>query len=231
MTLRLHDTETRDVREFTPLVPGQVSIYLCGATVQAPPHIGHLRAALLRHRPPLARSRGYAVTFVRNVTDIDDKIIRKAAEQGVETWRVAQANEYAFQQAYRLLGCEDPSVEPRATGHIPEMVAMMHRLIDDGHAYAAGGDVYFRVRSLPEYGALAHFSVDDLEEQPVDDVAPTHAQGGPARLRAVEGLEAGRAVLGHARGAPAAPAGTWSARRWRTATWARTSTSTAAAST
>lgn len=174
MTLRLYDTAARATREFVPVTPGKVSIYLCGATVQAPPHIGHIRSGVsfdiarrwLEHR-------GYAVTFVRNVTDIDDKIIRKAAEQGVETWRVAQANEYAFQLAYRLLGCEDPSVEPRATGHIPEMIAMMRKLIDDGHAYAAGGDVYFRVRSLPAYGALAHFSVDDLEEQPVDDVAPT----------------------------------------------------------
>ncbi|WP_194915922.1 cysteine--tRNA ligase [Catenulispora rubra] len=174
MTLRLYDTAARATREFVPVTPGKVSIYLCGATVQAPPHIGHIRSGVsfdiarrwLEHR-------GYAVTFVRNVTDIDDKIIRKAAEQGVETWRVAQANEYAFQQAYRVLGCEDPSVEPRATGHIPEMIAMMQALIDNGHAYAAGGDVYFRVRSFPEYGALAHFSVDDLEEQPVDDVAPT----------------------------------------------------------
>jgi cysteinyl-tRNA synthetase len=174
MTLRLYDTAARATREFVPVTPGKVSIYLCGATVQAPPHIGHIRSGVsfdiarrwLEHR-------GYAVTFVRNVTDIDDKIIRKAAEQGVETWRVAQANEYAFQQAYRVLGCQDPSVEPRATGHIPEMIAMMQALIDNGHAYAAGGDVYFRVRSFPEYGALAHFSVDDLEEQPVDDVAPT----------------------------------------------------------
>ena len=174
MTLRLYDTAARATREFVPVTPGKVSIYLCGATVQAPPHIGHIRSGVSFD---IARRwleyRGYAVTFVRNVTDIDDKIIRKAAEQGVETWRVAQANEYAFQQAYRLLGCEDPAVEPRATGHIPEMVAMMRKLIDDGFAYAAGGDVYFRVRSFPGYGALAHFSVDDLEEQPVDDVAPT----------------------------------------------------------
>ncbi|MEY9925962.1 cysteinyl-tRNA synthetase [Catenulispora sp. GP43] len=174
MTLRLYDTAARATREFVPVTPGKVSIYLCGATVQAPPHIGHVRSQLSFD---IVRRwfeyRGYDVTFVRNVTDIDDKIIRKAAEQGVETWRVAQANEYAFQDAYRLLGCEDPSVEPRATGHIPEMIAMMRKLIDDGHAYAAGGDVYFRVRSFPEYGALAHFSVDDLEEQPLDDVAPT----------------------------------------------------------
>ena len=174
MTLRLYDTAARATREFVPVTPGKVSIYLCGATVQAPPHIGHVRSQLSFD---IVRRwfeyRGYDVTFVRNVTDIDDKIIRRAAEEGVEAWRVAQRNEYAFQSAYRLLGCIDPSVEPRATGHIPEMVAMMRKLIDDGHAYAAGGDVYFRVRSLPEYGALAHFSVENLEEQPLDDVAPT----------------------------------------------------------
>jgi cysteinyl-tRNA synthetase len=174
MTLRLYDTAARATREFVPVTPGKVSLYLCGATVQSPPHIGHIRSGVSFD---IARRwleyRGYAVTFVRNVTDIDDKIIRKAAEQGVETWRVAQANEYAFQLAYRLLGCEDPSVEPRATGHIPDMIAMMQKLVDDGYAYAAGGDVYFRVRSLPEYGALAHFSVDDLEEQQADDIAPT----------------------------------------------------------
>ncbi|WP_194897922.1 cysteine--tRNA ligase [Catenulispora pinisilvae] len=178
MTLRLYDTAARATREFVPVTPGKVSIYLCGATVQAPPHIGHVRSNLSFD---IVRRwfeyRGYDVTFVRNVTDIDDKIIRKAAEQDVETWRVAQANEYAFQDAYRLLGCEDPSVEPRATGHIPEMIAMMRTLIDNGHAYAAGGDVYFRVRSLPEYGALAHFNVNNLEEQPLDDVAPeTHKE-------------------------------------------------------
>jgi len=174
MTLRLYDTAARATREFVPVTPGKVSIYLCGATVQAPPHIGHVRSGvsfdIVRR---WLEYRGHEVTLLRNITDIDDKIIRRAAEEGVETWRVAQRNEYAFQNAYRLLGCQDPAVEPRATGHVPEMVAMMRKLIDDGHAYAAGGDVYFRVRSLPGYGALAHFSVDDLEEQPLDDVAPT----------------------------------------------------------
>ena len=100
MTLRLYDTAARTTREFVPVTPGKVSIYLCGATVQAPPHIGHVRSQLsfdIVRR--WFQYRGYEVTFVRNVTDIDDKIIRKAAAQGVETWRVAQANEYAFQQA------------------------------------------------------------------------------------------------------------------------------------
>jgi cysteinyl-tRNA synthetase len=178
MTLRLHDTAARATREFVPVTPGKVSIYLCGATVQAPPHIGHIRSGVSFD---IARRwfeyRGYEVTFCRNVTDIDDKIINRAAEEGVETWRVAQRNEYAFQNAYRLLGCEDPTVEPRATGHIPEMVEMMRELIDRGHAYAAGGDVYFRVRSFPEYGSLSGRRIDDMKIGDADDLSPvTHKE-------------------------------------------------------
>ena len=178
MTLRLYDTATRATREFVPVTPGKVSIYLCGATVQAPPHIGHIRSGV---NFDVARRwfgyRGYEVTFCRNVTDIDDKIINKAAAEGVETWRVAQRNEFAFQNAYRLLGCADPEIEPRATGHIPEMVALMSDLIERGHAYAAGGDVYFRVRSFPEYGALSRRNTDDEWAAPPEDMAPvTHKE-------------------------------------------------------
>ena len=177
MTLRLYDTAARATREFVPVTPGKVSIYLCGATVQAPPHIGHIRSGVSFD---IARRwfeyRGYEVTFCRNVTDVDDKIIKRALEEGVETWRVAQRNEFAFQNAYRVLGCQDPSVEPRATGHIPEMVEMIRTLIERGHAYAAGGDVYFRVRSDPEYGALSGRNLDDAwskgEREPADDMAP-----------------------------------------------------------
>jgi cysteinyl-tRNA synthetase len=156
VTFRLHDTATRSVREFTPLVPGQVSLYLCGATVQAPPHIGHIRSGvtfdiLVRW---LAAS-GYQVTFCRNVTDIDDKILRVAADAGVPWWLIAQRNERAFARAYEALGCVLPDVEPRATGHVPEMIVLMRRLIDSGHAYPAGGDVYFDVASYPQYGALS----------------------------------------------------------------------------
>src|SRR6201995_5020599 len=119
VTLRLHDTATREIREFTPLVPGQVSLYVCGATVQAPPHIGHLRAALafdilVRWLEP----SGYRVTFCRNVTDIDDKIIRVAAQDGEPWWAVSERNQRAFTQAYDALGCRPPTVEPRATGHV-----------------------------------------------------------------------------------------------------------------
>ncbi|MGH3343284.1 MAG: cysteine--tRNA ligase [Carbonactinosporaceae bacterium] len=156
MSLRLYDTSTRSVREFVPLAEGKVTIYLCGATVQAPPHIGHIRSGVdfdvlyrwLAHR-------GYDVTLCRNVTDIDDKIISRAAVEGVPWWQVAQRNERAFADAYRLLGCLPPTVEPRATGHIPEMLALIGRLIERGHAYPSDGDVYFDVRSYPDYGALS----------------------------------------------------------------------------
>ena len=156
MTLRLYDTAAREVREFSPLVQGKASLYLCGATVQAPPHIGHIRSGvsfdiLVRW----LKASGYQVTFCRNVTDIDDKILRVAATEGVPWWAVAQRNERAFTRAYDVLGCLPPDVEPRATGHVPEMIALMRRLIEAGHAYAAGGDVYFDVSSYPAYGALS----------------------------------------------------------------------------
>ncbi len=156
MTLRLHDTATRSVREFSPLQPGKVSLYLCGATVQAPPHIGHIKSGinfdiLVRWM----RASGYDVTYCRNVTDIDDKILRTAEQEGTQWWSVAERNQRAFTRAYDALGCEPPDVEPRATGHVPEMIVLMQRLIDSGHAYAAEGHVYFDVRSLPDYGSLS----------------------------------------------------------------------------
>jgi cysteinyl-tRNA synthetase len=154
--LRLHDTAARTVREFAPVAPGKVSLYLCGATVQAVPHIGHLRSGVCFDI--LVRwltASGYQVTFCRNVTDIDDKILAVARQEGVPWWAVAERNQRAFTHAYDTLGCLSPDVEPRATGHVPEMIALIRRLIERGHAYAAGGDVYFDVRSYPEYGALS----------------------------------------------------------------------------
>ena len=164
MSLRLYDTATRAVREFTPVEPGRVAIYLCGATVQGPPHIGHIRSGLdfdiLRRW--LTRS-GCAVTLVRNVTDIDDKIIARAADEDVPFWVVATRNELAFNWAYDVLGCLPPSGAPRATGSVPEMITLMRRLIDGGHAYAADGDVYFDVRSWPDYGALSGQRLDHMQ--------------------------------------------------------------------
>src|ERR1700689_1988101 len=173
MTLRLHDTAARAVREFTPVTPGKASLYLCGATVQAPPHIGHIRSGvnfdiLVRW---LAAS-GYQVTFCRNVTDIDDKILRTAATEGVAWWAVAERNQRAFTRAYEALGCSPPDVEPRATGHVPEMIVLMRRLIESGHAYAAGGDVYLDVRSYPEYGELSGQRLEHMRA--AEDVDESH---------------------------------------------------------
>jgi len=168
VTLRLYDTATRTVRPFEPIEPGKASIYLCGATVQGEPHLGHLRSGLdfdILWRW-LAHS-GYQVTMVRNVTDIDDKILAKAAEAGVPWWAHAARYEQAFRDGYALLGCLPPTIEPRATGHIPEMITLMQRLISDGHAYAADGDVYFDVRSFPAYGQLSGQRVDEM--QPAGD--------------------------------------------------------------
>ena len=169
--LRLHDTATRSLRAFEPLVPGQAGIYLCGATVQAPPHVGHVRSQVAFDvlRRWLERS-GYDVTFVRNVTDIDDKILKRGADEGVPFWAVAARNERAFEHAYQLLGCLPPTVVPRATGHVTEMVELMERLIDRDAAYAAGGDVYFDVRSYADYGALSGQRLDDVQPAADTDV-------------------------------------------------------------
>ncbi|SCX39233.1 cysteinyl-tRNA synthetase [Klenkia marina] len=168
MSLRLYDTAARAVRDFTPLRAGEVSMYVCGLTVQGPPHIGHVRAALAFDvlRRWLTHG-GLDVTFVRNVTDVDDKILAKAAANGVEWWDWAYRNELACTRAYQVLGTLPPTYEPRATGHVPEMVEMIARLVERGHAYAAGGDVYFDVRSWPAYGELTGQKVEDL--QPAGD--------------------------------------------------------------
>ena len=167
MTLRLHDTATRTVRDFVPIEPGKVGIYLCGATVQAPPHVGHIRSGVsfdvLRR---WLEARGYAVTFVRNVTDIDDKIIHNAHHEDTDYWVVAMRNERKFNEAYAVLGCLPPTYEPRATGHIPEMVTLMQRLIDLGYGYAMNGDVYFDVRRFEGYGTLSGQRIDDMLASP-----------------------------------------------------------------
>jgi cysteinyl-tRNA synthetase len=171
VSLRLHDTATRSTREFVPLEAGRVSVYVCGATVQAAPHIGHIRSGvsfdILRR---WLTASGYDVTFLRNVTDIDDKILAKAAEESRPWWAVAAHYERDFAEAYAVLGCLPPTLEPRATGHVPAMIALMQRLIDAGHAYASDGDVYFDVASFPEYGALSGQRIADM--QPAEDADP-----------------------------------------------------------
>jgi cysteinyl-tRNA synthetase len=161
--LRLYDTRCRRLRALEPLVPGQVSIYVCGPTVQAPPHVGHTRSAVVFDvlRRWLLAS-GHAVTFVRNVTDVDDKILRAASLAGEPWWALAERNARAFTAAYDALNVLPPTVEPRATGHVPEMIGLLRRLVERGHAYAAGGDVYFAVRTFPAYGGLSGQQVDAL---------------------------------------------------------------------
>ncbi len=165
MTLRLYDTAARALRDFTPVEPGRASVYLCGATVQGVPHIGHVRSGIAFDilRRWLTHG-GLDVLFVRNVTDIDDKILTKAADAGRPWWEWATTHERAFTLAYHQLGVLPPSAEPRATGFVTEMVAYMERLVERGHAYASHGDVYFDVRSLPGYGALSGHRLDDVHQ-------------------------------------------------------------------
>jgi cysteinyl-tRNA synthetase len=175
VTLRIHDTAARTVRDFVPIHPGLVSLYLCGATVQAPPHIGHIRSGVnFDIFVRWLRASGYQVIFCRNVTDIDDKILRVAAGEEVPWWAVAQRNERAFTRAYEALGCLPPEVEPRATGHVPEMITLMRRLLDRGHAYVSEGGVYFDVSSWPAYGELSGQRLDHM--RPADDTDTADAK-------------------------------------------------------
>ena len=163
--IRLYDTATREVSEFTPIEPGRVSIYVCGATVQAAPHIGHIRSGvnfdILRR---WLEASGNSVVFIRNVTDIDDKILHKAIHEEMPWWALAMKYERAFADAYKALNVLAPTYEPRATGHITEMIGLMEKLISNGAAYAPGnGDVYLEVRKLKRYLTLSNQKLDDLQ--------------------------------------------------------------------
>jgi cysteinyl-tRNA synthetase len=165
---------SRTVSEFIPLQPGKASIYLCGATVQAPPHIGHIRSGvnfdILRRW--LVKS-GFETTFIRNVTDIDDKILHRAVHEEAPWWAVALKYERAFTEAYAALNVLPPTYEPRATGHITQMIDLIASLIERGHAYAPGnGDVYLEVRKLDSYLTLSNQNVDDL--LPAQDADETY---------------------------------------------------------
>ena len=176
--MRFYDSATSSIRDFEPVVPGEARIYYCGATVQGEPHVGHIRSALVFDQlARWMRYRGFKVTTVRNVTDIDDKILAKSVESAQPTytgehpneqwWALAYRYEKVFARAYATLGIDPPTYEPRATGHIPEMFELIQRLIDRGHAYPAlddSGDVYFDVRSWEQYGVLTRQSVDDMQD-------------------------------------------------------------------
>lgn len=183
--LRLYDTASHKVEPFAPLKPGEVGIYVCGATVQSSPHVGHIRAAVAFDvvRRWLMRL-GYKVIFIRNVTDVDDKIIAKAEAAGQQWWERAYIYEREFTHAYDALGVLPPTYEPRATGHILDMVDLIQRIIDNGHAYVLkdadgkpSGDVYFDVASWPEYGALTHQESGTLA---ADDNAAVADRMGPS---------------------------------------------------
>lgn len=184
-SLRLYDTATHAVSTFQPLTPGQVRIYVCGATVQSSPHVGHLRAAVafdVVRRWLLAL--GFDVVFVRNVTDIDDKILTKAEQAGEQWWARAFHYEREFTAAYDLLGVLPPTYEPRATGHMIDMIDLVNRLLERGHAYilpnpdgTPSGNVYFDVPSWPEYGALTH---QESGTKPADEDAAVADALGPS---------------------------------------------------
>lgn len=177
--LQLYDTASHTVSKFTPLFPGKVGIYVCGATVQSSPHIGHIRAAVAFDivRRWMLRL-GYDVTFIRNVTDIDDKILDKAAAAGQQWWQRAYIYEREFTEAYNALGVLPPTYEPRATGHITDMIDIIQRIIDNGHAYVVRdtqgnptGNVYFDVPSWPRYGELTHQKQSDTDARSTTDEA------------------------------------------------------------
>lgn len=181
-TLRIYDTATRSQRDFEPIRSGHASIYLCGATPQAQPHIGHLRSGVafdILRRWLLAQ--GYDVALVRNVTDIDDKILTKAAENNRPWWEWVSTYEREFTKAYNTLGVLPPSVEPRATGFVTQMVDYMQRLIDAGFAYPAEGSVYFDVAAWTkaegsDYGSLSGNKVEEMEQGEGEDSAKRGAQ-------------------------------------------------------
>jgi cysteinyl-tRNA synthetase len=167
VSLRLYDSAAAELRDFVPLVEGRAGIYVCGATPQSAPHIGHVRSQVAFDvlRRWLIR-KGYEVRYIRNVTDVDDKILAKSAEAGRPWWELSYHFEREFDGAYAAVNVLEPSYEPRATGHVPQMVELIERLIERGHAYPAAdgsGDVYFDVRSWPAYGELTHQSLDDVE--------------------------------------------------------------------
>jgi cysteinyl-tRNA synthetase len=190
VSLHLYDTATRSLRPFEPIEAGKASIYLCGLTLQGPPHIGHVRnwVTIDILRRWLTANR-VEVTYVRNVTDIDDKILIKSAAENEQWWQLAYRNELAVHEAQTLLGVLPPTYEPRATGHITEMIELIERLIAAGNAYAAGGDVFFDVASYPAYGALSGQRIEEM--QPAGDSAGDSRKRDPRDFALWKGHKAG----------------------------------------
>ncbi|BAU26142.1 cysteinyl-tRNA synthetase [Aneurinibacillus soli] len=164
MSIKIYNTLTRKKEEFIPLESGKVKMYVCGPTVYNFIHIGNAR-------PPIVFDvvrryfayRGYDVTYVQNFTDVDDKIIKKAEETGMTVKEVAETFIAAFKEDVRALSIQEATIHPKVTEHIPEIIEFVQGLIDKGHAYAAGGDVYFRTASFAEYGKLSQQNIEDLQ--------------------------------------------------------------------
>ena len=163
MTLRLYNTLSRRVEDVTPHTPGRVTMYVCGPTVYDEPHIGHARSAYLFDVMRRYLARTYDVTFVRNVTDVDDKIIERARAEGESPTRIAEKYLAAYHRTMDALGIERPTQEPRATEHIEAMIELISRLVAKGMAYEAQGNVYFDVRKFPSYGQLSHQQLDAMQ--------------------------------------------------------------------
>ncbi|MDT7546587.1 MAG: cysteinyl-tRNA synthetase [Actinomycetota bacterium] len=179
MTLRLYDTRSREVRQVEPISPGRIGVYVCGPTVQAAPHVGHLRSAValdVLHRWLI--ESGNTVTFVRNVTDVDDKILHDAAHNDEPWWALSNRMTRAFDDAYDAVQVLRPTIDPRVTGHLPQIVALIERIIERGHAYASDGDVYLAVRTVEDYGRLSNQTLDALK---VSEKAVAHGHTGSKR--------------------------------------------------
>ncbi len=196
VNVRLYDTKAREIVDLVPRVPGRIGMYVCGPTVQSSPHIGHLRSALVYDLwRRWLEHHGLDVTLVRNVTDIDDKILAASDASGdpERWWALAYRVELEFTAAYAAIGILPPTYEPRATASIGEMQALIAELIAAGHAYPAqdgSGDVYFDTGSWPAYGSLTNQRREDMQD--AEDAGPPR-QAGPPRLRALEGSEVRRA--------------------------------------
>jgi cysteinyl-tRNA synthetase len=168
MAIRLYNTLSQKLEDFEPLTPGEAKVYVCGLTTYDLAHAGHGRTyttfdVLTRH----LRARGYKVTYVRNVTDVEDKILKRARERGEDPLALSARFSDLCDAQLRTIGCKDPDHEPRVSRHMPEIIALIESLIAKGHAYVAetpkGNDVYFDVRSFPAYGKLSRRNIDDLK--------------------------------------------------------------------
>jgi cysteinyl-tRNA synthetase len=162
--MKIYNTMARGKEELVPMTPGEIKMYSCGVTVYDLSHVGHARMLMVFDViSRYLRFAGYRVTFVRNFTDIDDKIIRRAGQEGAPAREVSERNVAAFHADMAGLGVLPPDAEPKATEHVPEMVALIERLIAGGYAYVVAGDVYFEVRRFPAYGKLSGKNLDELQ--------------------------------------------------------------------